>query len=261
MASTSLGGRIPVLSTMRLIAAKCWPCSLKAANNRSSSSSSYLFSHRSRFCHVGSCFKTVRLTCPQQQTPHARPYIIGQTDTNSGKKTKDIDPEARRQAIERRAAHRALLDDIARAAAQAYLSCKTRYADLIVNARIIVEAKSIAQKDAVDRVRGAIAQLFHYKFLHRADYPHAGNRGSFSRVNRWSAMLNDLTGVHARSWVVACWQNSSKDLTLVVRAHPLWLISFTPPAETATRLSSLSLSRAKYPLLSHLHAPSILTPP
>jgi hypothetical protein len=81
------------------------------------------------------------------------------------------DPEARRQANERRTRnHHALVVAVKRKAQAAGLSCtRTKYADALVRTNgfgAIFEMKSV-EDDLIRQIRGAIAQLYHYRFLHR----------------------------------------------------------------------------------------------
>jgi hypothetical protein len=84
------------------------------------------------------------------------------------------DPEARRQALERRnISHHALVLAVKSHAASAGLRVsRTRYADALVRTPAfgaIFEMKSIRDDkgDLTRQVRAAIAQLYHYRFLHR----------------------------------------------------------------------------------------------
>lgn len=81
------------------------------------------------------------------------------------------DPEARRQANERRKrSHHVLVIALKQKAMDAGLRCtRTKYADALVRTDkfgAIFEMKSV-EDDLTRQVRGAIAQLYHYRFLHR----------------------------------------------------------------------------------------------
>lgn len=87
-----------------------------------------------------------------------------------------FDPEARRQANARRVAgHHALVVALASKAAKADLDVsQTRYADVLVRTKgsgAIFEIKTLRRDgrrtDLVRQIRAAIAQLYHYRFIHR----------------------------------------------------------------------------------------------
>ena len=86
------------------------------------------------------------------------------------------DPEARRQAIERRQlAHHNLVLAFREACRRGKINVDcTQYADALANGWIF-EMKTI-QNDAVAQVRCALGQLYHYLFLHR-DLPGCGEAG------------------------------------------------------------------------------------
>ncbi len=87
--------------------------------------------------------------------------------------TRDLaksDPEARRQALERRqTAHHDLLLTFRKACERSNVDVDcTQYADALASGWIF-EMKTI-ENDAVSQVRAALGQLYHYLFLHR-DFP------------------------------------------------------------------------------------------
>lgn len=89
------------------------------------------------------------------------------------------DPEARRQANARRVArHHALVVAVAEKATSAGLvPTQSRYADVLVRTDTfgaILEVKTVnhsgqsgSQSDLIAQLRAAIAQLYHYRFIHR----------------------------------------------------------------------------------------------
>ena len=162
-----------------------------------------------------------------EHKPLVRPYKIGQEENTSGKPGKDIDGEARRQRIERRKkVHRRVLDDVALAALHAELKADfSEYADLIVDGHWLIEVKSVGEKDAVARVRGAIAQLFHYKFLHRQECPHAELVAVFSRKPLTQEGSDELVEFMTEIGIIACWQEPSGRFASLDERAPAWLVA------------------------------------
>lgn len=80
---------------------------------------------------------------------------------------KETDPEARRQALERRnTAHHALVKAFEKRANQAGFECScSQYADALCDGNIF-EMKTL-RDDQVAQVRSAVGQLYHYMFIHR----------------------------------------------------------------------------------------------
>ncbi len=162
-----------------------------------------------------------------EQRPTLRKYVRGQQDNPSGKPSKDIDPDARRQKIERRKTlHRKVLDAVSLAAERAHHSGEeSEYADLIVDRHWLIEVKSVGEKDAVARVRGAIAQLYHYKFLHRHDCPQTVLVAVFSRKPLTQNGSDELIRFMKECGIIVCWQEVDGGFASLDQQAPTWLVS------------------------------------
>jgi hypothetical protein len=141
------------------------------------------------------------------------------------------DPEARRQAMDRRVqAHWLLVRDIKNLAlTSGIMAKKTRYIDIVTykgtpsNGSTIIEVKSLEDDDA-DQTRRAIGQLILYKFLHQSDYPNAGLLAAFTHRPSYNSL--DLTTCLDNCGIGAVWRNATGfDGTALGRRMVPWLCS------------------------------------
>ena len=87
-----------------------------------------------------------------------------------GKRT---DPFAMLKNRERRSqAHQELLDEVWAKRADGITAEESDLVDLLLSGQIFVEIKSVLN-DVLRQVRAALAQLYHYRFVYRGDYPTA----------------------------------------------------------------------------------------
>jgi hypothetical protein len=155
------------------------------------------------------------------ETPNRRP-IAERAPRSSTRELARSDPEARRQALERRQqAHHNLVLAFRETCRRNHIDVDcTQYADALA-AGWIFEMKTI-QNDAVSQVRCALGQLYHYLFLHR-DFPGYEEAGlCIVLEHEIDAQLVFFLVAKANVSVIWPRRDGFKGVGRVLEAHP-WL--------------------------------------